>query len=145
MTATNISRTAATALEWIDEVYNLAYWMTGSEAASGMLVSQTYLNPDAITSRVSVFKMFREHFQRGFGQNMTMDHERILQTRDSDVALAVASLPVDFKMAVLLADAENMSHAEISEIVDKPIDTVRSWLHWGRKLLYRELTGRVQN
>ncbi|MBC8043341.1 MAG: RNA polymerase subunit sigma-24 [Rhizobacter sp.] len=140
MTEIPVPKTAATALEWIDELYNLAYWMTGSEASAGMFVSQTYLNPHTLTSRAAVFKMFREQFQRGFGQNMTMNHELISQISDGDVARAVVHLPADFKMAILLADAENMSHAEISEVVGKPVDTVRSWLHWGRKLLYSELT-----
>lgn len=56
-----------------------------------------------------------------------------------DVALALASLPEDFRTAVILSDIEGCTYEEIAEFVDVPIGTVRSRLHRGRKLLQAKL------
>jgi RNA polymerase sigma-70 factor (ECF subfamily) len=52
-----------------------------------------------------------------------------------DVVLAINGLPHDFKMVVLLADVNDFSYAQISEILGIPVGTVMSRLHRGRKLL----------
>lgn len=52
-----------------------------------------------------------------------------------DVVAAIDELPHDFKMAVLLADVNDFSYAQIAEILGIPVGTVMSRLHRGRKLL----------
>ncbi|MBN2804640.1 MAG: sigma-70 family RNA polymerase sigma factor [Deltaproteobacteria bacterium] len=52
---------------------------------------------------------------------------------------ALNDLPPDFKIAVTLSDIEEFSYKEISEILDKPIGTVMSRLHRGRKMLQQRL------
>jgi RNA polymerase sigma-70 factor (ECF subfamily) len=57
----------------------------------------------------------------------------------SDVEKALAGLPSDFRMAVILADLEDFSYKEIAEIMECPAGTVMSRLYRGRKLLQQQL------
>jgi len=52
-----------------------------------------------------------------------------------DVEKALAAVPSDFRMAVILADLEDFSYKEIAEIMDCPAGTVMSRLFRGRKIL----------
>jgi RNA polymerase sigma-70 factor (ECF subfamily) len=58
-----------------------------------------------------------------------------------DVLRAVDSLPVDFRMVVILADIHDFSYKEIAEILDVPVGTVMSRLFRGRRHLQRSLAG----
>jgi RNA polymerase sigma-70 factor, ECF subfamily len=60
---------------------------------------------------------------------------------DEQIQRALASLPPDFRMTVILADIEGMSYEEISETMRCSLGTVRSRLHRGRKLLRAKLAG----
>ena len=59
---------------------------------------------------------------------------------DEEVLGALAQLPRDFQIPVLLADVEELSYREIAEALAIPLGTVMSRLHRGRKLLRTELT-----
>ena len=61
------------------------------------------------------------------------------RTFSSDVTDALASLPDDFRMAVVLCDVEGFSYKEIAEMMDCPIGTVMSRLYRGRRLLKKAL------
>lgn len=52
---------------------------------------------------------------------------------------AMAMLPPDYRLAVMLADIEDRSYKEIAEIMECPIGTVMSRIYRGRKALYRML------
>jgi len=56
-----------------------------------------------------------------------------------DVERALAEIPQDFRMAVILADLEDFSYKEIADIMECPAGTVMSRLYRGRKLLQRIL------
>jgi RNA polymerase sigma-70 factor (ECF subfamily) len=56
-----------------------------------------------------------------------------------EVAKALESLPEDFRTVVILCDIEGLTYEEIAEFIDRPIGTVRSRLHRGRKLLQAKL------
>ena len=60
---------------------------------------------------------------------------------DEQIQKALASLPPDFRMTVILADIEGMSYEEISETMRCSLGTVRSRLHRGRKMLRNRLAG----
>lgn len=60
---------------------------------------------------------------------------------DDQIQAALATLPADFRMTVILADIEGMSYEEISETMRCSLGTVRSRLHRGRKLLRNRLAG----
>lgn len=138
-------RSNAPVLDAIDEVYNLAYWMTGNEATAGMLVSQTYSAIDQRASLISLYKAFRENYLKAFGQTPVISAEEAAEIADTDVARAIITLPTDFKMAVLLADIAGLSHRDIATIVGHSVEAVREWLHWGRKLITKELAEQWQN
>jgi RNA polymerase sigma-70 factor (ECF subfamily) len=71
------------------------------------------------------------------GGTETRDVETALLGRmvSGDVERALASVPPDFRMAVILADLEDFSYKEIAEIMDCPAGTVMSRLFRGRKIL----------
>jgi RNA polymerase sigma-70 factor (ECF subfamily) len=79
-----------------------------------------------------------EQFLAGVGK-MTegRDVESALLGRmvSADVEKALAAVPPDFRMAVILADLEDFSYKEIAEIMDCPAGTVMSRLYRGRKIL----------
>ena len=60
---------------------------------------------------------------------------------DEQIQKALATLPADFRMTVILADIEGMSYEEISETMGCSLGTVRSRLHRGRKMLRSRLSG----
>lgn len=65
------------------------------------------------------------------------------QTFDDDVERALATLPPDFRAAVVLCDVEGLSYEEIAEIMDAKLGTVRSRIHRGRAMLRETLAHRA--
>ena len=64
------------------------------------------------------------------------------QTFDDDIERALATLPPDFRAAVVLCDVEGLSYEEIAEIMDAKLGTVRSRIHRGRTMLRKALAHR---
>lgn len=58
---------------------------------------------------------------------------------EAEIRSAIDELPEDFRLAVVLADVEELSYREISEIMNCPIGTVMSRLHRGRRMLKSKL------
>ena len=56
-----------------------------------------------------------------------------------EVERALAKVPTDFRIAVVLSDIEEMTYEEIAEATQVPIGTVRSRIARGRAILRREL------
>jgi RNA polymerase sigma-70 factor (ECF subfamily) len=56
-----------------------------------------------------------------------------------DVERALAAVPSEFRLAVILADLEDFSYKEIAEIMECPAGTVMSRLYRGRKILQKLL------
>ena len=56
-----------------------------------------------------------------------------------DVLRAIDSIPIDFRMAVILADLQDFSYKEIADILEVPVGTVMSRLFRGRRLLQKQL------
>jgi RNA polymerase sigma-70 factor (ECF subfamily) len=61
------------------------------------------------------------------------------------VRRALATLPVDYRTAVTLADLEGFSYKEIAETMDCPIGTVMSRIYRGRNMLHAELHEHAQS
>jgi RNA polymerase sigma-70 factor (ECF subfamily) len=58
---------------------------------------------------------------------------------EREIQAALDELPDEFRLAVLLADVEELSYREIADIMGCPIGTVMSRLHRGRRLLKTRL------
>lgn len=56
-----------------------------------------------------------------------------------EITAALQSLPVDFRMIIILCDLEEFSYEEMAKILDIPIGTVRSRLHRARAALKTKL------
>lgn len=56
-----------------------------------------------------------------------------------DLLAALAKLPSDFRAAVVLTDIEGLGLAEVAEILEVPVGTVKSRVFRGRRLLAAEL------
>jgi len=57
----------------------------------------------------------------------------------AEIEEALAKVPEDFRVAVILSDLEGMTYQEIAEATDVPIGTVRSRLARGRAILRKQL------
>jgi RNA polymerase sigma-70 factor (ECF subfamily) len=57
-----------------------------------------------------------------------------------DVERALATLPPEFRLPVILADLEDLSYKEIADIMECPAGTVMSRLYRGRRLLQKQLS-----
>lgn len=60
------------------------------------------------------------------------------------VADALNQLPEEFKAAVILSDIEGLALAEVAEILEVPVGTVKSRVFRGRKLLAKQLGNLVE-
>lgn len=58
---------------------------------------------------------------------------------DDEIKQALADLPEEYRMTVLLVDVEGFSYKETAEMLGIPIGTVMSRLHRGRKALQKAL------
>lgn len=58
----------------------------------------------------------------------------------AEVERALAQVPEDFRMAVILSDIEGLSYQEIADATSVPIGTVRSRIARGRSILRRLLS-----
>jgi RNA polymerase sigma-70 factor (ECF subfamily) len=75
------------------------------------------------------------------GTESTRDVEKAMLGRmvSEDVEKALAQVPQDFRLAVILADLEDFSYKEIADIMECPAGTVMSRLYRGRKILQKLL------
>ncbi|MGE5227691.1 MAG: RNA polymerase sigma factor [Planctomycetaceae bacterium] len=66
------------------------------------------------------------------------DHgDEVAATRDAAAALAM--VPEEFRVALVLADIEDLPYAEIARVLDVPVGTVKSRVHRGRIALARAM------
>jgi RNA polymerase sigma-70 factor (ECF subfamily) len=80
-----------------------------------------------------------EQFTAGTAAGRDVETALLGRIGSEDVERALAEVPQDFRMAVILADLEDFSYKEIAEIMECPTGTVMSRLYRGRKLLQRAL------
>jgi RNA polymerase sigma-70 factor, ECF subfamily len=57
----------------------------------------------------------------------------------AEIQAALAALPVEFRVPVVLCDVADQSYEQIAEALDVPLGTVRSRIHRGRRLLREAL------
>ena len=124
-----------TPLDLLDDIYSLAYWLTGSETKATELVNSTYLNVDNESSETEVFTTFRACYLESIDQD---DAGSLPETPCFSKEILAASLleqDADIRLSVLLSAISGLKHRAISRIIGKPLNTIRVWLSEGRKSL----------
>jgi len=160
---------AREALTYVDSLYGTALRLTRRPADAEDLVQDTYLKAFRAASQFQrgtnlkawLFTILHNTFRnmlRHDGRNpIDVDSELVEQapayaateyspeelltraTLDVDLQAALDSLPDAFRQAVWLRDVEELSYAEIAQVLDVPIGTVMSRISRGRRALYERL------
>lgn len=151
-TAYYLTRTTAEAEDLTQETYLKAYRAFGNLRGQNVkawlfaIVRNTYLDQYRrqqrypVTLEIEALEPSSNH--RGQVAVLWADsaEEQLLAgLPDEVVQRALANLPEEWRLIVLLADVEDFSYQEIADIVQIPMGTVMSRLHRGRKRLYEQL------
>jgi RNA polymerase sigma-70 factor (ECF subfamily) len=154
------------ALPHMGALYRTAVRMGGSAAEAEDLVQETYLEGfrcygslrDPERCRPWLFRILhnlwserhaRERARTGAAgdgeDSRNLERELTDSGYSEEMEAALKDLPEDFRTALLLVTVEEMSYAEVAEVMGCPIGTVRSRVARGRALLATALaTARAQ-
>jgi len=119
----------------MDHVYTLACWMTGSEMTANELVSRTYLNVDYNSSERDLFTTFRACYLDLFSDDKQYSDSDFYCKKEGCSLTVLHHQNTDIILSVLFSEICELKHLDIAHIIGKPLDTVRLWLFFGRKLL----------
>lgn len=122
-----------TPLDLMDDMYSLAYWLTGSENTASDLLNRVYLNVDIESSEMEIIKMLRICYFDSIGVELNSDITNNMFQLEENLTQSFWRWFEDIKFSVLLSEISRLKHSDISEITGKSIDTIRLWLSWGRK------------
>jgi RNA polymerase sigma-70 factor (ECF subfamily) len=89
------------------------------------------------------FEGLPEDAERVGGRGRSPEQAYVDTHLDGDIERALASLPPDFRAAVVLCDLEQLSYEEIAATLGVKLGTVRSRIHRGRALLRVALAHRA--
>lgn len=124
-----------TQLDVIDEIYTLAYWMTGSRKDARNLLRRTYLNADRNSSESELIKKFRICYFDSIGQVPDTGFTENLDQSKESLTKSLWKWVEDIKLTVLLSEIPGWKHRDIGEITGNTLETIGLWLSWGRKQL----------
>jgi RNA polymerase sigma-70 factor (ECF subfamily) len=157
------------ALSYVDSLYGTALRLTRRPADADDLVQDTYLKAFRSSAQFQrgtnlkawLFTILHNTFRnmrRHDGRNpIDVDSEYVEQapahapndfspeelltraTLDVDLQAALDGLPDAFRQAVWLRDVEELTYAEIADVLGVPIGTVMSRISRGRRALYDRL------
>jgi hypothetical protein len=130
-----VTKEKRTPMDLMDDIYSLAYWMTGSEASATELVNVTYLNVTLDMPESEVYKTFRECYFDTFGHDNASCIPKLSCNPMEKTGMVSLQRDADIKLSVLLSAVSGLKHRAISKIIGKPLDTIRVWLSAGRKSL----------
>ena len=149
-TALRMARNAEDAEDLVQETYLKAYryydkFQEGTNLKAWMfkILKNTFINRyrkdqkrPAQADFADVEGVFEDQVDERFKDSIPNPEVAYFEGRlDGDVREALASLPPDYRMVVLLADLEDFSYKEVAEILEVPVGTVMSRLYRGRRLL----------
>ena len=153
--ARRMTRNQADAEDLVQETYLKAYRAFGSfEEGTNLrawlyrILTNTYINTYRARQRrpietdvedVEELYLYHRLADDTGTMSRSAEDEALSRITDVDLKEALESLPDVFRMAVLLADVEGFSYAEIAEITEVPKGTVMSRIHRGRKALEKAL------
>jgi RNA polymerase sigma factor (sigma-70 family) len=152
-----------------DRVYRLAYRLTGNrhdaedltqevfvrvfrslstytpgtfEGWLHRITTNLFLDQARRKQRIRFDALSDERAERITSAAPTPDLAYVDRTFDDDIERALATLPPDFRAAVVLCDVEGLTYEEIAEILGTKLGTVRSRIHRGRAMLRTALAHR---
>ncbi len=153
-------------LAQLDGLYRTARYLTGDPALAEDLVQEVALKAirgqptfrGEANFRPWVFTILRNalaDYYRRHGAEPTVigldddgvealaaepfDQNLFEHVMDDEVTQALAELPTEMRLAVLLADVEEFSYQDIAQILGWPLGSVMSRLHRGRQKLRQRL------
>ena len=161
------------ALPHLPALYRMARQLVGVEAADD-LVQETFLRAwkyfetfdSATNCRAWLFRILRnvwigrwrksrlelplaETGDEQIEPYYDWEDELLRDQISAEIERALSELPADYRLAILLADVEDLTYEEIARVTECPIGTVMSRLNRGRKMLGRLIRtygeGRVSN
>lgn len=119
----------------LDDIYSMAYWMTGSKDNADHLVYRTYLRVEPGTPEIEVFKTFRECYHDSFINGKISCIPKPSCQPMEQLGEELVKKEADVKLSVLLREIAKLKPAAISKIIGRPIGTINSWLTTGRAWL----------
>lgn len=126
-----MNRERKTPLDVMDDLYTLAYWMTGNGMNASELVNCTYLNAEGDGSALELFRMFRACYFETSGLSVPEGHPA------EPESVSLRKRFADMKLSVLLSEICGFTYRDIAEITGMSVETLRIRLSWGRKLLFK--------
>ena len=122
------------------------YYEKGTNAKAWLIriLKNTFINEYRRKSKLPTKVDFEDTYQQvddeeGSMQNIDLRQEIYNNLVGDEITEAVNSLPVDYRLIILLCDVEGFKYDEIAKIIDVPIGTVRSRLHRARNMLKEKL------
>jgi RNA polymerase sigma factor (sigma-70 family) len=93
-------------------------------------------NHDNDDERFSLFSEISQPFLLWWGNP---ERELVNKLLEEDIKRAIAGIPSEFRIVVVLCDVEGLSYQQISKLLKIPIGTVRSRIARGRSILQKKL------
>ncbi len=146
----------AEALPYLDELFRIAARITKNRRAAESVIQEVYLQARKSTGffkpenncRVRLHKILFDKLKKFHSEENTSAEEarEMFETQNSKSLVAVKftneeiisqieQIPLRFREAMLLADVEELSCAEIAEILGISADNVKTRVSRGRNLL----------
>ena len=107
------------------------------------ITTNLFLDQARRKQRIRFDALSDERADRLTSSTPTPDAAYADRTFDDDIERALATLPPDFRAAVVLCDVEGLTYEEIAEILGAKLGTVRSRIHRGRAMLRSALAHRA--
>ncbi len=107
------------------------------------ITTNLFLDQARRKQRIRFDALSDERADRLTSNSPTPDAAYADRTFDDDIERALATLPPDFRAAVVLCDVEGLTYEEIAEILGAKLGTVRSRIHRGRAMLRTALAHRA--
>ncbi len=124
-----------TAAELLDDIYNIAYWMTGSTEGASHLVYRTYLKVSLKTSAIEVFKTFRDSYFDSFIHDKIACIPQPSCKPMAHLGEVIIQQEADVKLSVLMSEISGLKPCKIAKVIGVPLDNIRLWLTSGRRWL----------